>query len=61
MRDEEAYYFFQRLHYGEHLIRWLRSNAATYAKSANDALLWLLVDSWDYVSRPMWLDDLKLE
>jgi hypothetical protein len=61
MEEASAYLFFQRLEYGEKLIRWLRSDAVNYGKSANDALLWVLVDSWDYVSRPMWLDDLKLD
>lgn len=59
MEDKDAYHFFQRLHYGEKLIRWLRSEPVSYGKSANDALYWLLIDSWDYVSFPMWMDDLK--
>lgn len=59
MLDEAAYYFFQRLRYGEKLIRWLRSGPISYGKSSNDALSWLLIDSWVCVSLPMWLDDLR--
>jgi len=59
MNDENAHYFFDRLDYGEKMLRWIRSaDFQCPAKSANEILHWLLIDSWDLVCHSLWKNDL---
>jgi len=59
MNDDMAYLFFQRLRWAEKLIRWLGSTYISCQQSPNEIRVWIVVDSWDDVSCPMWLDDLS--
>jgi len=59
MTVDDAHYFYDRLDYGEKMIRWLRSDDLRCpSKTANEVLMWLVVDSWELVCLPLWKQDL---
>lgn len=62
MRDEDAKHFYYRLHYGDKLLRWVRSGDCYYpSKSSNQILQWVLIDSWPEISVELWKSDLLLD
>lgn len=59
MNPEDAFYVWERVWRGHRFCQWLlRSGLASPDKTANQMLVWLLVDGWVNVLRFEWKEDL---